>query len=237
MADEGERLGRLVAALSADAGYAIGARRFPRPVADDDAVAIAAALADEVDEGTAARAGAAAERGLTIACAPGCNACCEVTVMVYRPEALAIAHWLRRPENEAARAAFLAAYPGWRAAVGDAPERLSDAFVAGDAAGYDALLLSTWRKRALCAFNHDGRCAIYPVRPIGCRNAHALDTHALCPPDAPRPPAALAFVPLDRFMHTATRLLRATHNASGGARHRQEAVCASVKRLLDERAG
>ena len=32
------------------------------------------------------------------------------------------------------------------------------------------------QRRAMCAFNHEGACSIYPVRPAVCRKAHALDT-------------------------------------------------------------
>jgi hypothetical protein len=153
--------------------------------------------------------------------------------MVYLPEALAAARFLARPENAAARAAFLDGHVRWRAAIGDAPERLSDLFQRGDKAGFDALLMETWRRRVLCAFNHEGRCVIYPVRPIGCRNAHALGTSDRCRPDHPAGTAeALSFVPLDDFMVRATRLLRATHNAASPERHRSETVCAAVHRLL-----
>lgn len=85
----------------------------------------------------------------------------------------------------------------------------------------------------MCAFNHDGRCVIHPVRPIGCRNAHALDTNARCRADSDRPAAAVSFLPLDEFIKKSTRLLRAAHNASANAeRHRNESVCAAVHGLL-----
>ncbi|MSP60939.1 MAG: hypothetical protein EXR72_11460 [Myxococcales bacterium] len=237
-ATDDARLGELAAELAGKASYATGARPFPRPVGDEECSALAAALAAQVDLGTAARARVASESGFTIACREGCNACCEVMVMVYRPEALAIARFLDRPENAAARAAFLAAYRPWRVAVGDAPERLTDRFVAGDPVGYDALHLLQFRRRVLCAFNHEGRCTIYPVRPLGCRNALALDTHELCAADHPsgRAPAALAFVPLDRFMQSATKVLRAAHNANRPSeeRHRQESVCVAVHRITGD---
>lgn len=234
MSIDAERLGQLVTDLNSKPSYATGERAFPRPVTDDDAIALAEALAEVVDEATAARAGIAAKQGMTIACKEGCNACCEVMVMVYRPEALAIARWLDMPEHAAARASFLAAYEGWRAAVGDVPERLTERFVARDAAGYDALHLEQFRRRMLCAFNHEGRCAIYPVRPLGCRNAMAIDTSDLCAADSERPPVTLAYAPLTELLQSYTRLLRAAHNANAPkARHRQESVCAAVYRLLE----
>lgn len=233
MAGDAERLGELVAELGAHPGYALGARRFPRPVSDDDAAAIASALADEMDEGAALRARAAAEQGDTIVCAPGCSACCEVMVMVYRPEALAVARWLGADENREAREHFRAAYPAWRDAAGDTAAELGARFAAGDARGYDRLRLAQFKRRLMCAFNRDGRCTIYPVRPLGCRNAHALETNARCAADSKVPPTALAFVPLERLLEGANRLLRAAHNASPKAqRHRPHALCAAVHDLL-----
>jgi hypothetical protein len=230
-ADDGARLARLVEQLASDARYASGNKRFPGRVTRGDAAAIAAALAEEVDAGTAARAEAARAQGYRIACESGCNACCEVLVLVYEPEAVAIARWLRQPENAEARGAFLAAFDAWRARVGDLPERLTALFVKGDTAAFDALGVDAWRARVLCAFNRDGRCAIYPVRPLGCRNAHALDTNQRCVADQ-APAAALAFVPLDDLMKSATRLLRAAHNAMTDRRHAIESVCVAVHRLL-----
>jgi hypothetical protein len=234
---EAERLGRLVETLGQSREYAIGARRFPGRVHDQDAADIVAALAEEVDAGCAARADAATAAGYTIACKSGCTSCCEVLVLVWSPEAIAIARWLAAPERAEERARFLAAYETWRAGVGDLPERVSERFVARDTQGYDAIMLDAWRRRVLCAFNHEGRCEIYPVRPLGCRNAHALDTADRCTADR-APAAALEFVPLDRLMQSATQLLRAAHNAAGGERpverHRIESVCEAVHRLLLE---
>lgn len=231
MPDE-TRLARLVSELGADPRYATGSRRFPLHISSEEAIAIAAALAEEFDLGSQERAALAARQGLQIYCKAGCSTCCEIMVMCYRPEALAIAAWLNQPENQATRERFLAAYPAWRAAVGDTPERLTRRFASGAQAEYDALHMEQWRKRVLCAFNHEGRCTIYPVRPLACRNAHALDTDAFCRADAPHPAAAVDFVPLSRFLKDATRILRAAHNATSSRRHEQQAVCAFVHSLL-----
>lgn len=231
MLDE-NRLTRLVTELAADPRYATGSRRFPLPISSEEAIAIAAAFAEEFDAGTSQRAALAARQGLAIYCKAGCSTCCEIMVMIYRPEALAIAAWLKQPENQEARAQFLAAYPAWRAAVGDTPERLSRLFAAGQQTEYDALHLEQWRKRVLCAFNRDGKCTIYPVRPLACRNAHALDTDANCRADSPRPAAAVSFVPLARLLKDATRVLRAAHNATTPRRHEQQSICAFVHSLL-----
>ena len=209
MTDDAERLARLVSELGADSRHAVGSRRFPGVVTDDDAVAIASELAEEFDAGVKQRAELAERANLHIYCKSGCTTCCCVMVMVYRPEALVIARWLLLPENAGAREAFLRAYPVWREAAGEAPEQLTKLFVGGDGKNYDTRHQDYFRKRLLCAFNQEGRCSIYPVRPIGCRNAHALDTDAYCcadPPEGKRA-AAVEFVPLDRFLKSATSLL------------------------------
>ena len=229
-------LSRLVSHLSSDPAYATGTKTVLIPVTPPEAAAIATALATEMDEGTTERDRLAAEQGLKIHCHPGCNACCSIAVMIYKPEAQAIADWLQQPEQAATLARFQAAYPTWAAAAGDLPQRLTQLFVTQKQRDYDALHLTYWRKRLLCPFNHEGSCSIYPVRPLACRNAHALDTDAHCRPDPPqgKPAAAVQFLPLSEFMRTATRLLRATHNASSPPkqRHAQQVIPAAVAALL-----
>jgi hypothetical protein len=227
-----ERLARIVAELGHER-YA-RARRLPPPMAADDAAEIARALAEAVDDGTQKRAEKAAEDGIVIACGRGCNACCEEPILVELPEAQVVAEWLGRPENQHARAAFLAAYPAWRAAAGDGPARLADLIERGDKQGYDVAHVAEWRRRVLCAFNQGGDCTIYPVRPITCRNAHAVDTSERCRGDNPSglPATRLAFEPLDRFLLQADRVLKAAHHATGGERNRPAALCDAVYRLL-----
>ena len=40
---------------------------------------------------------------------------------------------------------------------------------------YQDAHVQAWRMGVLCAFNRDGACLIYGVRPSNCRTAHALD--------------------------------------------------------------
>jgi Fe-S-cluster containining protein len=229
-----ERLATLVAQLDADERYATGSRRFPGYVTPADAVAVAEALADEFDDGCATRRELAAAASMQLACTAGCHRCCTIVVLVYRPEVLRIVEWLRLAENRAAYDHFLAAYPAWRQQLGDSVDTLPQLFRDGKKAAFDRLHLDLWRKGALCAFNRDGLCSIYEVRPLGCRNAHALDTADRCVPDPPggQPATAVSFVPLAQFLQRATRLLRATHNAIGAQRHHQEALCSAVYRML-----
>lgn len=228
-----ERLARLVADLVADPGYGLGEKRFPRPVADEDAAAVAEALHAELEGGLAVRAEQAAGRGLPLACTRGCNACCEELVIVERPEALAVARWLGSEAGASARTAFLAGYPRWREAVGDAPERI--AALSADPSRrdeYEAAHREQWRKRVLCAFNVGGDCAIYPVRPLLCREAHAVETADRCAGGSPVPARRLTFGPVDDFMSRAAFLLRAAHRALTD--RPAEALCAAVHRLLGE---
>jgi len=151
--------------------------------------------------------------------------------MIFRPEAARVAHWLDQPENAEARAAFRAAYPAWRDRVGDSPAKLSTTFVS-DPGSHTQAHIEAWSKRVLCAFNRDGACSIYPVRPINCRTAHALDTSALCSGAATAPAARVTFVPLDQFVARTRKRLAATHNAARGPRARVEALCNVVYELL-----
>src|SRR5215470_17421525 len=112
--------------LVSNDGFVTGRRRYLRTVTPGDAADIATHLHGQVDRGTRARADVARRDGVVLACKLGCTGCCEELVLVKLPEALAVARWLLLPENAAARATFLAGYGRWRAAVGDAPERLAD---------------------------------------------------------------------------------------------------------------
>lgn len=206
-----------------------------RPVELDDAGAaeLAQALAAQVDRGADARAEVGKRQRLPVVCSVGCNGCCEELVLVYRPEAIAAARWLLEPAQQAVRERFLAAYPAWRKAVGDAPRHLAVLRARGDEAKFLTAHRAQWRKRVMCAFNHEGSCTIYPVRPIACRNAHAVETHTRCSGanTSDRPAARLAFPPLDQYLEQADAILFAAHQALGGDR-RAAALCDAVYALV-----
>ncbi len=229
-----ERLNRLLTELSSDPRYALGSKRFPLAIGDAEAVAMVEALAEEFDEGVALRAAQAARQELHIHCHAGCSSCCDILVTCYLPEALRIAAFLQQPEQAAVKAAFLATYPVWKERAGNASERAMAAFAQGRQQQFDDIHQEHFRKRIPCAFLADGRCSIYPVRPLGCRNAHALDTAAHCVADPPeaKPAAAVDFVPLSRLMKNATQLFHAVHNAKSSERHGQKSVCVAVYELL-----
>ena len=229
-----ERAEALVAELLSDPGYAAGTRRFPRRLARDEAADLAEALATQVDRGCQGRAEVAAHQSLPIVCSRGCSGCCEELIIVYQPEAAAVVRWLMRPENHAARDTFLAAYSAWKAAVGDVASRMGERIAQGDNAGYLQLHQEQWRKRVLCAFNQQGECSIYPVRPLTCRYAHAVETPTRCSgANVSGPPAArLQYAPLDSYLNGAQKVLRAAHHACGEERNRPAALCESVHRQL-----
>jgi Fe-S-cluster containining protein len=140
-----------------------------------------------------------------------------------------------RPENHPTRDAFLAAYPTWKAAVGDAPARMGERLAQGDNAGYLQLHQEQWRKGILCAFNQQGDCTIYPVRPLTCRYGHAVETPSRCSGKSAgeKPAARLQFAPLDDYLKGAQKVLRAAHHALGEPRNRPAALGELVYRQLD----
>jgi len=233
-----KRLRQLFDELISDKGYVSGRRAFPRTLTADDAVAITGELHRELDEATAHRSAASRRMGKPLACAPGCTGCCEELVMVFEPEAMRVARWLAQPEQADAKAAFLAGYAAWKAQVGDAPERLGDLFESGDAAAHLAAHVEQWKRRILCAFNRDGLCTIYDVRPLVCRNAHAVGTAARCYGDSedPTPPTRVVSAELDAWVERARGGVRAAHHALGGPRQRPAALCEAVYRLLSPTA-
>ena len=240
MRDEDE-LAELIERLGNEPGYALGTRAFPERIDDDDAAEIAEAMQRSLEKGLAAREDQARRKRLRIVCARGCNVCCEELVVVYLPEAMAVARWLASAAGAEARAWFIDKYPSWRERAGDGIEREADLnadYTRRDE--YERAHKEQWKRRVMCAFNHDGACSIYPVRPMLCREGHAVETNARCCVDVALvdPPRRLTFAPVEEFMKKANVLLRATHNAvAGSARaatsvNRAEALCELVYRLL-----
>jgi Fe-S-cluster containining protein len=225
----------LIGELGADLdGFAAG-RKFSRKVSADEAAEVAAFLHDQIDMGIAARDEAIARSGdVKLACTRGCNGCCEEPIMVFRPESARVAQWLARPENAEAKAAFLAAYPVWKERIGAVADKLSQLFVA-DPKNYTAHHVDAWRLGVVCAFNRDGDCTVYPVRPSVCRTAHALESNAHCSGKSETPATRATFVPLDSFVARARRLLVATHNATRADRGRPQTLPHAVFALLQGR--
>ncbi len=229
------RLEKLFAELS-DPGFASGAKKLRGGLTDDEAAELAEALERDLEGGVAERAREATRRRLKIVCAKGCNVCCEEPVIVYLPEALAVARWLQSPGNAETRARFEENFRRWHDALGDRPEKLADlAAVDGKRAEYEAAYRAQWQLHVMCAFNVDGACTIYPVRPLLCREGHALDTSENCRAGSPIPATRLTGGPVEIFMKRANVILRGAHNALGETPHRGEMLCALVYRLLQEK--
>jgi hypothetical protein len=200
--------------LEADVGYATGETPFPRKVEVAEAIDLVEGLSSVMDRFTAQRAEAAAAAGTPIACGPGCDRCCSEMIMVFRPEVERVVAWLRRPENAGARDQFLAAYPRWRARVGDTPDRLSKMSATGGVAGaLFQLYVAHYRKDIKCAFDHEGACTIYPARPLNCRFAHATGDPRNCDPATGVEATRFDFVPLDRLYERTHPVLITAHAA------------------------
>lgn len=212
-------------------GYATH-RTFARELLLDEASEIAAFVQERVDRAVDDRAVTVARSGKTIACARGCNGCCEEPIMVFRPEAARIARWLVLPQNAEIRALFVAAYSAWNAAIGATVATLSEQF-ATDPTNFVEHHVAAWRKGVLCAFNRNGECTVYPVRPTVCRTGHALETRKNCSGAAAGHAERATFVPLENFVQRTRILLIATHNAMPGQRGRPEALPHAVHALLE----
>jgi hypothetical protein len=141
-----------------------------------DAAGLVGIMNAQLDEVIAERD---AQIGARMACKKGCNACCVSPVLVSDGEAVAVAEWLKQPANAAARARYEAAYPAWRDKMG---ELVTEAGESRDPDANLAWCVKAKQREAMCTFNVDGACSVYPVRPALCRKTHALDTNAACGP-------------------------------------------------------
>jgi len=213
-------------------GYAT-TRTFPRELPLAEAAEVAVFVHERVEQAIDDRTKAIAGAGKIIACARGCNGCCEEPIMVFRPEAARVALWLAKPENAPVRAQFLAAYPGWEAAIGETVTKLSEIYET-DQMSFVARHVDAWRERVVCPFNVNGDCTVYPVRPSVCRTGHALGTNKNCSGAAEGKALRFDFVPLDNFVERTRILLLATNNAMAGKRGRPEALPIAVRGLLDQ---
>lgn len=90
-------------------------------------------------------------------CKEGCNYCCYQTVPVTAPEAFAIADFITSPESSPAAEARTAKL----IAVNQATQSLTPR--------------ERTKRHMPCAFLEDGRCSIYPVRPLACSEFTSMD--------------------------------------------------------------
>jgi hypothetical protein len=219
--------------ILSEIGEAIDRKRRLPVVRPADAEAVCNLFHADVDRGTAARATAAAAAGHPVACHDGCSQCCNNIPAVFAGEVVTIVRWLDRPENAAARAGFLARYPAWFARVADLIAGWEAATAARDVDGATAAATQAWHRQVMCAFNHEGRCTIYEVRPNVCRNAHALDTPDNCVPHPAAPPVHREFAPLDEYLERVRPMVYAMHASLRGRDGRgSQPLCAAVHEQL-----
>lgn len=205
-------------------------RRVRLPVVQPgDAAGLTMAMHEALDDAIDERGAQAAAEGLTIACSAGCSACCVSPVLVTEGEAVTVAEWLALPENASVRARFLRAYRDWRAGIADVLEPLTTASSSDEVRAAAAAYKAT---AVMCAFNHDGLCAIYPARPARCRRAHALTTNEHC--------GAGATGEVQYFEHARTEVTFQEQEPLRAALHHAlrpntglDVLCAAVHRLLD----
>jgi Fe-S-cluster containining protein len=95
-----------------------------------------------------------------IACGPGCSGCCVVNVSTLLPEGIAIARYVRQQSPEHEQEIFARLDSLWCEIRGLEDE--------------DRLFM-----RRTCGFlDEQGRCEIYPVRPLLCRSVTSTDANS-----------------------------------------------------------
>ena len=219
-----ERLQRVANALAEAIGAGERGKKVKLPVIQRaDAAGLINVLHSQLDEVIARRD---AEIGSRMACHKGCNACCGSPVLATEGEAVAIAEWLREPAHAEIRARFEAAYTTWRETLGELVGRGETR----DADEHREWMTHVQKRQAMCAFNHEGACSIYSVRPTLCRKTHALDTNANCTSDTVA--AHVYQHPETEELYESQRPLRFALHKALRPNHRLDLLCSSVKRLL-----
>ncbi len=145
-----------------------------------DAAGLVGIMHAQLDDAIERRNAEIAQKGGNIACHKGCSSCCVSPVLVTEGEAVAVAEWLKAPANAAVRARYEAAYVTWARKL---DELVAEAPLPREPDDNLAWCIKAKQREAMCAFNHEGACTIYPVRPALCRKTHALDTNAHCGTD------------------------------------------------------
>ncbi len=166
------------------------ARGLPQAPSDDDALAVALVMHDELaDAGQANRASRIADaaealldrtmalrnKGLTPACRKGCGWCCWQRVTCTAPEVFRVAEWLR-------------------ANAGRAGVPTLASIAAAEASDEGVVPTAALANRRPCALLVDNACGIHPGRPIPCRAVLSMSAEACR--DAMIDPANAAPVPL-----------------------------------------
>ncbi len=196
-----------------------------------DAAGINVAMMAEFDDSIAERTANIAKEGLVLACAKGCNSCCVAPLVVSESEAVLVAEWLSLPENAQIKAQFIEKLPQWKRIVAEDGVGVAVSKHNPNPDERRTAAIAYTRKGAMCAFNHDGACSIYPARPARCRMAHALVDNSHC--------GQWGDGQINYYMHDRTQITFEEQEDIRQAMHfamRQNAdfelLCAAVDRLL-----
>ena len=121
---------------------------------------------------------ALAETGADVPCRKGCAWCCRLPIQATPPEGMLAAEYIRENLGREEASALFARIKGWLDWFSKDFQKLAQSVV---------VPREIYMKHGPgCPFLADGLCAIYPVRPMGCR-VHFSHDEALCMPDAPEP--------------------------------------------------
>jgi len=166
-----EQHNRLEEVLDALQAHADDARVHLPVIQPGDAAAVTELFYAQIDRGTAARAAFVEKHGAKVACFEGCSDCCRQVPAIFAGEAVTIAEWLERPENDAVKERFLARFPDWHDKLKDLIEQWFEAVAAKDVERASEVHAAMYRRGTMCAFNKNGSCTIYEVRPSICRTS------------------------------------------------------------------
>jgi Fe-S-cluster containining protein len=224
-----ERLAAIAGALVEGIRASNSGERVRLPVVKNgDAAGITLAMGAEFDEAIEERSSRIAATGNVLACKKGCSSCCVSALVVSEPEAATVAEWLQLPENAEIRARFVAKYPQWKRTTGAEAGPVVTATTDEDRR---TAAIAYTRKGAMCAFNHEGACSIYPARPARCRMAHALVDNSHCGQHGDGQ--------IQYFEHARTQITFEEHEELRSAMHaamrgnaNYELLCNAVDRLL-----
>ena len=123
---------------------------------------------------------ALAGTGIKPPCRMGCNWCCRLPIQATTPEGMLAAEYIRENLDAGEAAALLARIKGWLDWFSKDFQKLAHSGV---------VPREIYMKHGPgCPFLSGGLCAIYPVRPMGCR-VHFSRNEVLCRPDALEPGA------------------------------------------------
>lgn len=201
-------------------GEAADGKRHLPVLQPGDASLVVGLFHSQIDLAVEARERVVASGGRTIACAKGCNHCCTSVPIVFAGEAVAIAEWLVQPEQAEVLAGFRARFPEWHRRLARDIEAWEAAIATGNAGAAERVIAGAWKEQVMCAFNADGACSIYEVRPAICRSSHALDTNENCKPGATGNVTSYRFEPLETYLEKIRPMVLALHAAikpTGGA--------------------